>query len=171
MDWYSLKMCTNKIHGIYKLFTCSKVYNRKLKDITSNYMLFQEKRANFSYMTYLPFWISLVSLRILMKYLPPDFHINFYDLILGNSELQVPQDGDKKSCFSIQKFACVYEYFPVYTSVHFPDHEMEWLCMHTVTRQFYLKCVLFSSQCVYPISNINIYFLLMFRSSVQDVCF
>ena len=43
MDWYSLKMCTNKIHGIYKLFTCSKVYNRKLKDITSNYMLFQEK--------------------------------------------------------------------------------------------------------------------------------
>ena len=47
MDWYSLKMCMNKIHGIYKLFTCSKVYNRKLKDITSNYMLFQEKRAKF----------------------------------------------------------------------------------------------------------------------------
>ena len=82
MDWYSLKMCLNQIHGIYKLFTYSKVYNRKLKDITSNYMLFQEKRANFSYMTYLPFWISLVSSRILMTYLPPDFHINFYDLIL-----------------------------------------------------------------------------------------
>ena len=47
MDWYSLKMCMNKIHGIYKLFTCSKVYNRKLKYITSNYMLFQEKRAKF----------------------------------------------------------------------------------------------------------------------------
>ena len=43
----------------------------------------------------------------------------------GNSELQVPQGSDKKSCFSIQKFACVHEYFPVYTSVHFPDHEME----------------------------------------------
>ena len=85
----------------------------------------------------------------------------------GNSELQVPQDSDKKSCFSIQKFACVHEYFPVYTSVHFPDHEMEQLCMHTVTRKFYLKSVLFSSQCVYPISNINIYFLLMFRSSVK----
>ena len=72
MDWYSLKMCMNKIHGIYKLFRCSKVHNRKLKDITSNYMLFQEKRANFSYMTYLPFWISLVSLRILMSYLTPE---------------------------------------------------------------------------------------------------
>ena len=82
MDWYSLKMCTNKFHGIYKLFRCSKVHNRKLKDITTNYMLFQEKRANFSYMTYSPFWISLVSLRILMKYLPPDFHINFYYSIL-----------------------------------------------------------------------------------------
>ena len=80
------------------------------------------------------------------------------------SWLQVPQDSDKKSCFSIQKFACVHEYFPVYTSVHFPDHEMEQLCMHTVIRKFYLKSFLFSSQCVYPISNINIYFLLMFRS-------
>ena len=79
----------------------------------------------------------------------------------GNSELQVPQGSDKKSCFSIQKFAYVHEYFPVYTSVHFPNHEMEQLCMHTVTRQFYLKSVLFSSQCVYPISNINIYFLLI----------
>ena len=80
---------------------------------------------------------------------------------LGNSELQVPQDSDIKSCFSIQKFACIHEYFPVYTSVHFPDHEMEQLCLHTVTRKFYLKSVLFSSQCVYPISNINIYFLLI----------
>ena len=77
----------------------------------------------------------------------------------GNSELQVPQDGDKKSCFNIQTFPCVHEYFPVYTSVHFPDHEMEQLCMCTVTRKFYLKSVLFSSQYVYPISNINIYFL------------
>ena len=33
--------------------------------------------------------------------------------------------------------------------------------MYTVTRKFYLKSVLFSSQCVYPISNINIYFLLI----------
>ena len=73
----------------------------------------------------------------------------------------MPQGSDKKSCFSIQKFACVHEYFPVYTSVHFPDHEMEQLCMHTVTRKFYLKSVLFSSQCVCPISNINIYFLLI----------
>ena len=80
----------------------------------------------------------------------------------GNSELQVPQDSDIKSCFSIQKlFACVHEYFPVYTSVHFPDHEMEQLCMHTVTRKFYLESGLFSSQCVYPMSNINIYFLLI----------
>ena len=85
----------------------------------------------------------------------------------GNSELQVPQDSDKKSCSSMQKFACVHEYFPVYTSVHFPDHEMEQLCLCTVTRKFYLKSVLFSSQCVYPIPNFNIYFLLMFRSSVK----
>ena len=82
----------------------------------------------------------------------------------GNSELQVPQDGDKKSCFNIQTFPCVHEYFPVYTSVHFPGHEMEQLCMCTVTMKFDLKSVLFSSQYVYPISNINIYFLLMFRS-------
>ena len=47
MDWYSLMMCMNKIHGIYKLFTCSKGYSRKLKDTTSNYLLFQEKRAKF----------------------------------------------------------------------------------------------------------------------------
>ena len=36
----------------------------------------------------------------------------------------MPQGSDKKSCFSIQKFACAHEYFPVYTSVHFPDNEM-----------------------------------------------
>ena len=48
MDWYSLKMCMHKIHGIYKLFTCSKVYNRKLKDITSNYILFHEKKGKIS---------------------------------------------------------------------------------------------------------------------------
>ena len=76
----------------------------------------------------------------------------------------MPQDGDKKSCFSVQTFPCVHEYFSLYTSVHFPDHEMEQLCMCTVTRKFYLKSVLFSSQCVYPISIINNYFLLMFRS-------
>ena len=88
----------------------------------------------------------------------------FYDSILRKFKLQVPQDSDKKSCFNIQTFLCVHEYFPVYTSVHFQDHEMEQLCMHTVTRKFYLKSVLFSSQYVYAISNINNYFLLMFRS-------
>ena len=33
-------------------------------------MIFQEKGANFSYLTYPPFWISLVSSRILVKYPP-----------------------------------------------------------------------------------------------------
>ena len=84
----------------------------------------------------------------------------FYDSILSKFRVT----SDKKSCFNIQAFPCVHEYFPVYTSVHFPDHEMEQLCMHTVTRKFYLKTVLFSSQYVYPISNINMYFPLMFRS-------
>ena len=105
-------------------------------------------------------WISLVSLRILMKYLPPDLHINFYDSILRKFRVT----SATRWWQNIQTFPCVHEYFPVYTSVHFPDHEMEQLCMCTVTRKFYLKSVLFSSQYAYPISNINIYFLLMFRS-------
>ena len=82
MDWYSLKICMNKIHGIYKLFTCSKVYNKKLKDITSNYMLFQEKRAKFL-LHDISAILNLIGVLENSHEVPTSwFHINFYDSIL-----------------------------------------------------------------------------------------